>query len=765
MSEDPDDWLLGSCYLDSCVINLFQSNHRAARADALEALRLSQVTGHAHTRLAALMNLSYLHYQLGDFSGALNIAERLDGFPRGSIFEFGLLDRRISALLELGELDQAEALMSALARWRGETEESGWVLLNASFTYARWLLQKEEWAEASAHLEGATATADQRQDVIWGARLRLLHVEALLALGHAEEALLILLEAEGLAVESGSLPLRAGAERLRGLIHRNSGDFALALRHLNRSLRIAHTLGDAITLRSSAEALETLALKSRLVRTSSESKRELPSLSAPAVLRLTVADRMSPVIATEPERLRTLVEPIENLLSLAESAPLFGRELFELLHDQGVVKSIALLVRTAPNGAEVLECAGWDPSEARLRAGNPGRAAVVDLGQWHGATYQLIAEPKADVSSHITFASIRKIVDAALQLEKYRREEKERSALWPVEDFAGDADGVFVSGEMLDIVTTAKRVAPTTLPVLLTGETGTGKEVLARVIHKASPRADKVFSAFNCTAVPRDMLDSQLFGYRRGAFTGAQDGFAGVIRGAHGGTLFLDEIGEIGLDLQPKLLRFLETGEIHPLGEVHPVKVDVRIIAATNANLDRLVGEGRFREDLLYRLNVIRFRIPPLRERREEIPLLVEHFIRRAADEFKKGRPRATDETMEYLLLFGWPGNVRQLANELRRIVALLEPDGEITPAHLSTDIRAARRTVPVESRRAHDEVVVRIDQPLATVLESIERLMVSRALEQSGGKVEDAAQRLGISRKGLFLKRKRWGMPTRPAD
>jgi DNA-binding NtrC family response regulator len=456
-----------------------------------------------------------------------------------------------------------------------------------------------------------------------------------------------------------------------------------------------------------------------------------------------------------------MLESTENLLTLAESGLLLGQELCELLREQHLARATALFTAEPGKRVRVLECDGWDTSKAQRAASAPGSSLLIDLGSWRGASYQLLVEPKDDASSRITLASIRKIVDAALQLEQYRREEKERAALWPVEDIAGDADGVFVSAEMLDIVNTAKRVAPTTLPVLLTGETGTGKEVIARVIHKASPRADKVFSAFNCTAVPRDMLDSQLFGYRRGAFTGAQDGFAGVIRAASGGTLFLDEIGEIGLDLQPKLLRFLETGEIHPLGEAHPVKVDVRIIAATNANLDRLVGEGRFREDLLYRLNVIRFQIPPLRDHREEIPQLVQHFLRRGADEFKKGRPRVTDETLEYLLLFEWPGNVRQLANELRRVVALLEPDGEITPAHLSTEIRASRRTVPVEERRATDEAVVRLDQPLAAVVDSIERLMVARALDQTGGKMEDAAARLGISRKGLFLKRKRWGMPA----
>ena len=192
---------------------------------------------------------------------------------------------------------------------------------------------------------------------------------------------------------------------------------------------------------------------------------------------------------------------------------------------------------------------------------------------------------------------------------------------------------------MAEVLSIARRIAPTSLSVLLTGETGTGKEMLARAIHRASDRADRTFPPFNCTAVPRDMLESQLFGYRKGAFTGADTRRSPASSApAAGGTLFLDEIGEIGLDVQPKLLRFLETHEIHPLGEPHPIKVDVRVIAATNANLERLVADGRFREDLFYRLNVVRLQLPPLRERREEIPPLVRALpatVRRRAE---KGR-------------------------------------------------------------------------------------------------------------------------------
>ena len=185
----------------------------------------------------------------------------------------------------------------------------------------------------------------------------------------------------------------------------------------------------------------------------------------------------------------------------------------------------------------------------------------------------------------------------------------------------------------------SRRIAPTDLPVLITGETGTGKEVIAREVHDHSHRAKKPFAAFVCSAVPRETLDSHLFGHRRGAFTGAVDSFLGVIRANEGGTLFLDEIAEISADLQTKLLRFLETGEVHPLGETRPVKVNVRVIAATNQPLEQLLADGRFREDFYYRLNVMRFHLPPLRERREEILPLIDHFLTRECSQAGKPVP------------------------------------------------------------------------------------------------------------------------------
>jgi hydrogenase-4 transcriptional activator len=282
--------------------------------------------------------------------------------------------------------------------------------------------------------------------------------------------------------------------------------------------------------------------------------------------------------------------------------------------------------------------------------------------------------------------------------------------------------------------------------------------MLARAIHKASDRAERALVAFNCSAVPRDMLESQLFGHRKGAFTGADAASPGVIRATAGGTLFLDEIADVPLELQPKLLRFLEHQEVQPLGEPLPARIDVRVIAATNANLEQLVSQGRFREDMLYRLNVVHLHVPPLRERREEIPALLQHYIRRCSLEQKKGDLTLSDETLEYLLLYSWPGNIRQLANEVRRMVAFAEPDSTLTPALLSAGIQASRRTIPASPSVA-PEIRLPLDQPLPSAVEMLEQTLVRRALERTNGRVEEAARLLGISRKGLFLKRKRWGL------
>jgi len=446
-----------------------------------------------------------------------------------------------------------------------------------------------------------------------------------------------------------------------------------------------------------------------------------------------------------------------TLIELGGYPHVLAREAFALLELSGAAARIALIAR----GDAALRCVqrtGWDDDDQAIAdAREPGDRLQIRCGRHRDETWEIVAELKPALNDRCAGVAIRKLVDTAVALDRFRREEKQRAALWPADTLETDG-GLWVSEQMTELLSIARRIAPADITVLLTGETGTGKEVLARAIHRASGRAAKPFVPFNCTAVPRDMLESQLFGYRKGAFTGADSAFDGVIRAAAGGTLFLDEIAEIGPELQPKLLRFLETREVHGLGEPHPVKADVRIIAATNADLEALVAANGFREDLFYRLNVVRLRLPPLRERREEIPPLVDHYLRTFAEEQKKGQLTLDDETLEYLVLYAWPGNVRQLVNEISRIVAYADPDATVTPALLSPEIQASRRTVRV-TPGDEPEVRVRLDQPMNDAIEAIERMMVMRALERARGNYENAAKLLGISRKGLFLKRRRWGM------
>ena len=221
------------------------------------------------------------------------------------------------------------------------------------------------------------------------------------------------------------------------------------------------------------------------------------------------------------------------------------------------------------------------------------------LPQKDSTILRLVCDVPASPDQAIALGSVIRVGQLAIELERLREAERQRAALWPDASVEASAGAIFERDAMRDVLTVARRIADTSVPVLITGETGTGKEVLARLIHAYSGRAKAAFSPFNCTSTSRDMIESQLFGHRRGAFTGATDHSQGVIRAANRGTLLLDEVGDMPLDVQPKLLRFLESGEIHPLGEPKPIQVDVRVIAATNVDLKGLVSAGIFREDLL----------------------------------------------------------------------------------------------------------------------------------------------------------------------
>lgn len=295
------------------------------------------------------------------------------------------------------------------------------------------------------------------------------------------------------------------------------------------------------------------------------------------------------------------------------------------------------------------------------------------------------------------------------------------------------------------------KVVETDVPVLITGESGTGKELVATALHVNGPRKDKPFVVQNCSAFNENLLESELFGHVKGAFTGANRDKEGLFEVADGGTFFLDELGEMSPALQVKLLRVLQDGTFMPVGGVKQKRVDVRVVAATNRNLEEMVQAGTFREDLYYRLNVVNLRLPPLRERQGDVPLLVEFFLSKMAEGQGRVRKQISPEAMSALEAFAWPGNIRQLENELQRSHVMSGKDEIITLSCLSPALSGASAAVV--------PAVAVADGKLKEVLESVERDMIVSALKRCDGNKSEAARQLGISRSNLIAKAQSFGI------
>lgn len=339
---------------------------------------------------------------------------------------------------------------------------------------------------------------------------------------------------------------------------------------------------------------------------------------------------------------------------------------------------------------------------------------------------------------------LRLLVEKALEQRRIAEERR----LLREEEAGRFSCGSIVAGDpkMVRVLELVRKVAPTNATVLITGESGTGKELIARCIHANSPRAQKIFVPVNCAALSPTLIESELFGHERGAFTGAAGQHAGRFERAHGGTLFLDEIGELDANLQAKLLRVLQEKTFERVGGARQISVDVRVIAATNRNLEEMVQEGVFRKDLFYRLNVVVLDIPPLRTRLEDIPLLTASLLAKLTAHLGCSRKRIDENVLECFRQHSWPGNVRELENVLERILNLAEED-VITVGHLPFYLRQNLEFAP-----AGENVV-----PLREAVEKIEKLMLTRALELTGGDRLAAARILQISKSSLYEKLSRY--------
>jgi two-component system nitrogen regulation response regulator GlnG len=358
---------------------------------------------------------------------------------------------------------------------------------------------------------------------------------------------------------------------------------------------------------------------------------------------------------------------------------------------------------------------------------------------------------------------VEEAVDLARRAVEHRRREQAQQQGQPLPEMPeiiGEAPA------MQEVFRAIGRLSRSNITVLINGESGTGKELVAQALHRHSPRHDHPFIALNMAAIPRDLLESELFGHEKGSFTGAQARRVGRFEQAGGGTLFLDEIGDMPAELQTRLLRVLADGEFYRVGGHTPVHADVRIIAATHQNLEQMVREGRFREDLFHRLNVIRVHIPSLRERREDIPLLLQYFLSRAARELNVEPKTLRPETLAFLCQLDWPGNVRQLEN-LCRWLTVMASGQEVHPDDLPPELKRgevegvqeAERWEQVLRRWAEQSLARGDESLLDTATPRFERIMIEAALARTGGRRQDAARLLGWGRNTLTRKIKELGM------
>jgi two-component system NtrC family response regulator len=357
------------------------------------------------------------------------------------------------------------------------------------------------------------------------------------------------------------------------------------------------------------------------------------------------------------------------------------------------------------------------------------------------------------VTKPLDFDALVLMVHRAMERQKLLEEVRTlRSAL----DTRYGFDGIVGRAKsFLRVLNQAARVAQHDTTVLIQGETGTGKELLARAIHHNSRRRNKTFVPISCGAIPKDLVESELFGYTRGAFTGALTNKPGLIEAADGGTLFLDEIGELPLDAQVKLLRVLQEGELHKIGATTPVRVDVRVVAATHRNLSAMVEDGSFREDLYYRLAVVPLQIPPLRERRDDIPELINALFQRAKDRHALPDAQLSPGVIQRLTAYRWPGNVRQLENVLERVLVLSASD-LITEDDLPEELQRATPAAGPSWLNLPEE---------GLSLEGIERELISQALERFAGNQTHAARYLDISRRTLIYRMEKHGLAPEHAS
>jgi len=760
-------------------VALMQHRHDQALTLAERSVQLQQEGGTPHGLGVALASLGQICVRLGSLNRAEEALNRaLDvrsplQFMRettGAVF-----DTLAQIHLIRGEHEAADRCLGKAREAYGEygSQTARWYQWSLLVLQARVALRRSQPGPAVALASDVAKSVDAPTGYVLQAEL--IAVEALLASNLVDEAQRRLDAVAGRISPTAMSGTWGEFLRLRGRLNRSSGRSTEAYHDLGQSVSVFELLGERHQAGLSYLELGRLAAlagaRSRANRYLNDAIAIFEALGAePDLAEARNALAESPAAATggyvgvQMDGEDALVR---RIVDAAVMPALLAREGATALLEACDAQAAVVFVQTASGQVAVASSAGCDPSRARQLAMEATRALasaaltvvpIEPLGRdLDGPRYAIVSSPRAfSGTAKQRFRTLCAVLRQGFDLCAARDRQSEAvggGIERPLEPLLPGF--VCASTAMQRVAEQIQRMQGNDLTVLVTGESGTGKDLVARAIHAGSPRRGSMFLPYNCTSATRELADSQLFGHRRGSFTGAIADQPGVLRTALGGTLFLDEVGDLPLDVQPKLLRFLEQGEVLPVGDTRPQRVDVRVVAATNADLEQRVADGKFREDLFYRLSVIRMHVPPLRDRREEIPHLSTFFLREASERLGKPGVRLSPDTLELFDGFAWPGNVRQLRNEVQRAVAMAIPGGVITPDLLSPVFAAAAEKPtdgllrPTFMRRTN----------LAAAVETLEREMIEGALARTDGNISETARFLGLTRRGLYLKMQRLGV------
>jgi hydrogenase-4 transcriptional activator len=797
VGDHPASFLLGKIYSNMAGACWFLKRPLEGIRYLEKAINYYERTDHKNSAADGYNNLGINLVLVGQWDRAQEALERAlsiatEADDRGA--EVPMILDSLGELRTLrGDLDDARAYLERAVELATE-KGNKWYEGQSRRTLGRCYLAMERSSEALKISRQALKLAEQIGDRQAICESNLLLAEALLACGDTEACDSNLQNLAQLITDSTADLLLAGeVQRLHGLMEMSRSDAPMAAQHFGRSVSIFDLLGDRY--RSARAHFElgrayTIAQPERAAEHLSRAANIFRELGAK--LDLTRTEETARALdQSTPHQLRQRDTVVQLLtLRLAEavaSRELLLRELAAVLRQETNSNRIMIVEANETGHQQVViahgctkkESEAWAgeltsiKSDAQRKAfGKKHDAAVITLKSSNAIPATLLISPmsNAELPGGLSLDPLLRVVELGMDVCALRNRghggqgEEDQSATAGASLMPGF---IHSSPAMTRLVEEVHKIRSSDVTVLVTGESGTGKELVARAIHALSSRREKVFVPFNCTAVPKELSEGYLFGYRRGAFTGAVKDSAGVIRTAAGGTLFLDEVGDLPIDVQPKLLRFLQEGEIQPLGEQRPAKVDVRIIAATNTDLEEMVVQGRFREDLYYRLNVIRLRVPPLRERRSEIPTIVNYYMNHYAVKFGRRDIQVTPQVVDLLMVAEWPGNVRQLCNEIQRIVARAEDGNLITPEQLSPEllhmgapVTPPASVTPIGSSAGGASVTVPLQNvTLADALAEVERRMIAEALRKHNGNISRAARELGLTRRGLYLKLERHEM------